>query len=198
MRLEKCTERYFFVMSDFRLDGRSHVAFRILEEETGEERTAFVPWDQLPIEPPDGYGDVVLANSLCRAGLYGVREHNFVVDLCTPTNYELWGLEEGDNRPLASIHRNKDLADFVTRYTCFQESLPLLPLEQLSTKCPATRPSAAKNQHLVMDHIQFIIESALDFAGAAEFLYAPDDPPIVSVTMLVRRWTGHLCADEAE
>lgn len=182
-------------MPEFRLDVSSHVAFRILEEETGQERTAFVPWNQLPVEPPDGYGDVVLANSLLRAGLYGVREHNFVVDLCTPTNYESWGLKEDENRPLASIHRNKDLADFVTRYTCFEESLPLLPLEQLSTKGPATRPSAAKNQHLVTDHIQLIIESALDFAGADEFLYAPDDPPIVSVTMLVRRWTGHLEAE---
>ena len=180
--------------ADFRLDKRSHVAFRIIEE--GGERTAFVPWNQLPLEPPDGYGDVVLANGLLRAALHGVCEHNFVVDLCTPTNYQWWGLEEGENRPLASIHRNKDLVDFVTRYTIFEESLPLLPLEQqANARCPPVFPSAAKNQFMVRDCIQLIIESALNFAGADEFLYAPEDPPVVSVSLLVRRWAGHLSYD---
>lgn len=167
------------------------VAFRVIEQQSAEERTAFVPWDKLVVEPPNGHGDVVMANSLSRAALDKRVEHNFSVDLCLPTNYDSWGLEEDENKPLAVPSRNKDLADFVTRYTLFQESVPLYPLEQKSM-LPVTRLSAAENSFVVRDHIQGFIESALDFASADQYLFFPTNPPAISVTMLVNRWTGHL------
>ena len=69
------------------------VAFHVIDGDTAQESVAFVKSSRLAIDPPDGDGDVLLANGLVRAWLDGVREHNFTVNLCTPTNYAEWGLQ---------------------------------------------------------------------------------------------------------